>query len=503
LARAGLGTEDLIMEQQGPGCGAILQDYAYPGNDFAWHEGVESAEGCCQICVDSSGCEAWGYDSVSYRCLLKGGIPFGMMAGRQEEGWYAGNVIRPSATSMNAPALQAAPLTAMETPRSLSSPPPQMPPQGDRQPGVLGSIRGLLAGLFHRTPQASSSTLSPVVVPVFTTPPPISPLLVTTTAARCGLMDDGVDYPGNDLERVSNVESAELCCEECANNEECVAWSFQTAESVCFLKGASPRDTITKISNDDFTSGMPTQVGRSIEAIERPVGGSLYCFALIVPDTYETGLLEMQYDEGISLFDCDEYAVFTNRDLTIADKVEAIRVDSDLQCTSGGEFGTALNTDIFLTVWAKLLSLDRYSHHDWTVKVDADCAFSPTRLRSVLASYRESAEGVYLNNCMFGMHGPLEVMSRNAVRAFAAGRSTCAAQLAEKCGGPCQWGEDMYIDQCLQLLRVRREYEQYLLQEDHCEPPLGWDSCASPGVVAFHPFKDIDQYKDCISRMAS
>merc|ERR1740121_2718938 len=104
---------------------------------------------------------------------------------------------------------------------------------------------------------------------------------------------------------------------------------------------------------------------------------------------------------------------------------------------------------------------------------------------------------------MLGMHGPLEVMSRNAVRAFAVGRSACAAWLAQKCGGPCQWGEDMYLDQCLQLLRVRREYEQNLLLEDHCEPPQGWDSCDSPGVVAFHPFKDVGEYKECISKMDS
>ncbi|CAK0871515.1 unnamed protein product [Prorocentrum cordatum] len=289
----------------------------------------------------------------------------------------------------------------------------------------------------------------------------------------------------------------------CAGNEECVAWSFQAAESMCFLKGAFPRGTITKVSNEDFTSGMPTQVGRSIEAIERPSGQSLYCFALMVPDSYEAALLDMQYDEGISLFECDEYAVFTNQDLKIADKVETIRVDSDLKCSSGGEFGTALNTDIFLTVWAKLLAMDRFSRHDWIVKVDADCVFSPPRLRSVLEAHRDSASGVYLNNCLLGMHGPLEVLSRNAVLAFAAGRAACAARLAERCGGPCSWGEDMYVDQCLQLLRVRREYEQYLLQEDHCEPPPGWDSCASPGVVAFHPFKGVDEYKACVSAMAS
>jgi len=338
---------------------------------------------------------------------------------------------------------------------------------------------------------------------VFTPPPPVLQAPASTTAAQCGQVEDGVDYPGNDLERVSEVGSAELCCQECAGNEECMAWSFQAPESACFLKGASPRATITKVSNEDFTSGMPTQVGRSIEAVERPAGQSLYCFALMVPDTYEAGLLDMQYEEGISLFDCDEYAVITNRNLKIADKVQAIKVNSDLKCTSGGEFQTAMNTDIFLTVWAKVIELDRYSRHDWTVKVDADCAFSPTRLRSLLQSRVDSAEGVYLNNCMFGLHGPLEVLSRNAVEVFAAGRATCAAQLAEKCGGPCQWGEDMYLDQCLQLLRVRREYEQRLLTEDHCEPPLGWDSCSGPGVVAFHPFKDADKYKECVSAMAS
>jgi hypothetical protein len=310
-----------------------------------------------------------------------------------------------------------------------------------------------------------------------------------------------VEYPGNDLEKVDDVDTADSCCAACAENDECLAWSWQSYESTCFLKGNRPRDKVTLVRNDDFTSGVVERADGGIDVVQRAAGTSLYCFALFVPDTYEEGLLEMQYNEGVSLFACDDYALFTNQDVKIADAVEVVNIDVDLRCPKGGEFGTALNTDIFLAVWDKVVDLDKYRHHDWAVKVDPDCAFSPARLRDLVLRHPETGEGVYLDNCQLGMHGPVEVFSRQAVRVFAGGKDSCAAQLQVRCHGPCEWGEDMYLDQCLQLLRVRREYEPLLLVEDHCNPPPGWDSCTYPGVTAFHPFKDVDQYRICASRI--
>ncbi|CAK0880786.1 unnamed protein product, partial [Prorocentrum cordatum] len=112
--------------------------------------------------------------------------------------------------------------------------------------------------------------------------------------------------------------------------------------------------------------------------------GSLLCFSLMVPNSYEQDLLLMQHYIGASIFGCEEAAIYSNMVINLAPGLQTRFVDSDLHCNSGGEFQTALNTEIFLAVWKKLLSDQRYALHDWTVKVDPDCVFLPSLLRHML-----------------------------------------------------------------------------------------------------------------------
>mmetsp|Transcript_58194 Transcript_58194/g.131135 ORF Transcript_58194/g.131135 Transcript_58194/m.131135 type:complete len:114 (-) Transcript_58194:138-479(-) len=102
-----------------------------------------------------------------------------------------------------------------------------------------------------------------------------------------------------------------------------------------------------------------------------------------------------------------------------------------------------------------------------------------------------------------GMHGPLEVFSRKAVKAWAYGRDRCVAHFNKLCSGPCQWGEDMFIDQCLfKVLNVKRDYDGALLVEDHCDPPPGWQSCKNATFVSYHPFKKAPLYFKCMGNSA-
>jgi len=95
---------------------------------------------------------------------------------------------------------------------------------------------------------------------------------------------------------------------------------------------------------------------------------------------------------------------------------------------------------------------------------------------------------VYLNNCKWGLHGPIEVLSRRAVATFAAGLPRCVSLLSHP------WGEDKFLDQCLQLLGVIRDNEYSLLSETACgEQPA---PCGTSNV-AFHPFKSIQSYFTC------
>jgi hypothetical protein len=228
-------------------------------------------------------------------------------------------------------------------------------------------------------------------------------------------------------------------------------------------------------------------------------GQSLFCYALMLPRSYEQTLLVRQLHDSVSIFACEEFAVYSNEAIQLAPRVRTGIVQSNLTCKKGGEFNTALNTPIFLAVWRKLLADARYLLHNWTVKADPDTVFFPQRLRHRLQPHTDVPEGVYFNNCQFGLHGPLEVFSRNAVRAWDNGMKLCESHFRRLCHGPCKWGEDMFIDQCLsKVLHVRRLPDGKLLQEDHCKPPRGWHSCRAKKVVAFHPFKQLPMYLKCV-----
>jgi hypothetical protein len=112
---------------------------------------------------------------------------------------------------------------------------------------------------------------------------------------------------------------------------------------------------------------------------------------------------------------------------------------------------------------------------------------------------KEPSRGVYINNCKYGLHGPIEIFSSEAVTELVRGREKCKKHFNRGCGGECAWGEDLFIDQCLwKVLGTQRDDAFDLLQEAHCEPPDGWDKCTGEVPVAFHPFKDAEAYQICM-----
>lgn len=325
----------------------------------------------------------------------------------------------------------------------------------------------------------------------------------TTIPAQCGFIEDGVEYPGNDLESPAPASDAEACCQRCTANSECTAWTWMKPDYNCYLKGGRPRSVVTRVFNVNCTSGMPTQVSRSIPRIQRSRGQSLFCFSLVLPWGNERSLLRLQYTKGASIFACDEYAAYSNMSFEVAPAVHTRIVNTNLACPLGGQFMTVLNTPVFMSLWAKVIGDGRFRFHDWTLKIDPDAVFFPTRLRCILPRHPEADGGTYLNNCKFGLHGPVEVFSRNAVQAFAVGREDCHQRFLQACSGPCLFGEDMYMDLCMQnVLKVRRDDEWRVLLEDHCDPPQGWASCENPTVAAFHPFKSLEGYSQCLQTVA-
>jgi len=318
-------------------------------------------------------------------------------------------------------------------------------------------------------------------------------------------VDPNAIYPGNIHKSIPKVQSADACAKLCAANTVCVAWTWGRAQAgpwsdVCYLRGRYPKTVLTRIYDADFVSGMPTQKGRSIEIQDPTPGQSLFCFSLIIPNSYELELEQFAYEENMGIFGCDEFATYSSSEFEVAPGSITIRVNSDLKCEKGGEFGTALNTPIFFAVWDKVFEGRRHMVHDWTVKVDPDAVFFPGRLRSLVQDKTEYSSGTYLNNCAHGLHGPLEVFSKLAVESWRNGRDSCTTHFQQQCSGDCQWGEDMFIDQCLQFLNTYRVDEFNQLVEDHCDPPANWATCSigNSKITAFHPFKTVEGYKKCM-----
>mmetsp|Transcript_51825 Transcript_51825/g.134929 ORF Transcript_51825/g.134929 Transcript_51825/m.134929 type:complete len:496 (-) Transcript_51825:391-1878(-) len=321
----------------------------------------------------------------------------------------------------------------------------------------------------------------------------------TTTAAPCGWVEENIFYPGNDLQDGSKVPSPEECCAQCAQNSECVGWSWERSTWDCALKGNKPRPMLAKLADERYVSGQPTQVRAAVPLMTPQAGQSLFCFSLMMPYGYEPVLLGWQFEQGASIFACDEYAVYSNVTLTVAPGLTSQPIASSLACAKGGEFKTALNTDIFIAVWARIVSDGRFRFHDFTVKVDPDAVFMAQRLRGYAARHPERASGLYLNNCRRGMHGPVEVLSRRAVEVWWGGIPGCQAHFGTVCSGPCEWGEDMFMDQCLdKVLKVDRKNNSKLLVEEACDPPKGWESCKDEHIAAYHPFKEVGAYKTCL-----
>jgi len=302
----------------------------------------------------------------------------------------------------------------------------------------------------------------------------------------CGYIRQDVEFVGTVVATVENIPTGEICCQKCQADYRCWGWTLDHADMKCNLldhtTDFSPHDTRNKTG---VFSGMPVR--------DRQVS-LLYCVALMQPNSYETALLSMQKSLRVSIFACDEYMVYSNAAVEILPGLTTGVIESDLKCDMGGDAGTALNTGIFIAFWQKVIEDGRFRFNQWTVKVDPDAVFFPDRLRGLVQSIPDGEKGVFLNNCKYGLHGPIEVFSHTALDYYGQRYEECQRKywFAHD-----HWGEDMYIDQCMdKVLGIRRDDLFNLICEDHCDCPE-YQACNNAAVV-FHPFKTEGDYRQCM-----
>jgi len=280
---------------------------------------------------------------------------------------------------------------------------------------------------------------------------------------------------------------------------------------------------------------------------------------LIKPQIREVSLARQQHARKAGIFACDGFVLYSNLTLYLdsAGTMATKRIAGDLSAPYGGKWHIALVADIFVKVWAAIGAAKKYTNYDWVAKVDADTVFFPERLRALLirepfldatrpsddgcasapcaagqpgaqtcrgyvtwsqeqsgscskalesaasscscacgtASCREGGREMYIMNCKHGLHGPLEVLSRQAVQRLTSRLHECDL-LRQK-----PWGEDRFLFNCLDLLGVRRanEYKLLLAEPGKCSRDTSAARACASANVAFHPYKTPEAFARCWS----
>jgi len=271
-------------------------------------------------------------------------------------------------------------------------------------------------------------------------------------------------------------------------------WLLRSAKAAS-LSLYSPRPTMPAAVATSTTTVARMAPVVDVSAVEP----SLFCFSVMLPTGYEPKLVEMQHTAKIGIFACEGWSVYTNANVDLAGFAPT-KVRVDLHSRLGGVYHTFYNTGIFISIWRQVASESRFREFDFTVKADPDAVVLPWVLRRKLAIYlrsgrlaeAESDRGMFVNNCKFGLHGPVEILSKRALEVYASGWSGCKR--------PPQ--EDVFMQNCLTSLGVSMQDNFAVLVEAHCEPPLGWNNCRGDYAV-FHPFKTVEGYKLCFDTAAS
>jgi hypothetical protein len=220
----------------------------------------------------------------------------------------------------------------------------------------------------------------------------------------------------------------------------------------------------------------------------------------MLPFGNELSLIRSQLAQGAGIFKCNAYSVISNKPIELSPgpptRILADAIPGSLHCNFGGEYNTALNSEIFYRVWQRIFEDRCYLIHDWTVKVDADAVFLPERLREDVAQ-RDANDVVYLNNCDEGLHGPIEVLSRAGMKKFGRGMQHCHDKLEHEW---MSYGEDVWLRRCLGLLGVNRVDDYpHMLREKACQP-YQYPMPCSNGAIAFHPLKTPQEYFQCLQQ---
>jgi len=205
-------------------------------------------------------------------------------------------------------------------------------------------------------------------------------------------------------------------------------------------------------------------------------------------------LVKIQFQNKWGVFQCEEWAAFSDVAMDIGSGEQSTPI-GDLT-SQKGQWGSWLNTMVFVKAWHSIYETGQYLNHDWIVKADPDAAFFLDRLKADLASVPLS-EAWAIHNSKTGtpMLGPLEILNRQALDIYYANNPPNLSGTDKAfCEDPFMGlsGEDGFLSGCLHRLGVKAVYHKHILF-NHI--PV---KCTDPAYVAFHPAKTEADYRRCM-----
>lgn len=211
--------------------------------------------------------------------------------------------------------------------------------------------------------------------------------------------------------------------------------------------------------------------------------------------------MKSQAQKRAGLFSCDDYRIFSDRDMELPNTQVLPQVVAQ-KGVAGALTATWVNANAFIAAWDQILTKNLFVGHEWVVKADPDCVFVTGRLRSHLSQPQFSGPaqgplGVYLKNCAGGprglqLFGSMEVLSRNAVQTMKNNWGRCQGEVQHALSG-----EDMWLQQSLDMLHVPAVEDYNALVADGYCPSSSSPEVCSPTFMAYHPKKLPDQWLKC------
>jgi len=209
----------------------------------------------------------------------------------------------------------------------------------------------------------------------------------------------------------------------------------------------------------------------------------------VMPGTVDTKLVNAQKAEKAGVFACDQHAILQ----------AAAKPDGE------GKKMTAatLVPKIFKQIWDEVHKNGKYLLHDWTVKVDPDSVFIPSRLRVHLKKLIiPKGEQIYIKNVALteNNHGflrPIEVFSREALKVYFEKKTICEDEENKMRG----FSEAFYLMSCMDVIGVHHMVDVHLLYDQYTDKGKrdvdDTDRCRDDRYVAFHPYEQVQNWNQC------